>query len=60
MIDHEVRVCDRYELYLIEKNKDIETYAKKLSDFKQKSFELPGKCCLQLFELQRELLDHIL
>ena len=59
MIDHEVRLCDRYELYLIEKNKDIEKYANKLSDFKQKPLEIPDKCCLQLFELQRELLEHI-
>ena len=59
MIDHEVRLCDRDELYLIEKNKDIEKYANKLSEFKQKSFEIPDKCCLQLFELQRELLDHM-
>ena len=59
MIDHEVLLCDRDELYLIEKNKDIENYANKLSDFKQNSLEIPDKCCLQLFELQRELLDHI-
>ena len=59
IIDHEVRLCDRDELYLIEKNKDIEKYANSLSEFKQKSFEIPDKCCLQLFELQRELLDHM-
>ena len=59
MIDHEVLLCDRDELYLVEKNKDIEKYASSLSEFKQKSFEIPDKCCLQLFELQRELLDHM-
>ena len=59
MIDHEVRLCDRDVLYLIEKNKDIENYANRLSEFKQKSFEIPDKSCLQLFELQRELRDHM-
>ena len=59
MIDHEVRLCDHDELYLVEKNKDIEKYASSLSEFKQKSFEIPNKSCFQLFEIQRELLDHM-
>ena len=59
MIDHEVRLCDRDELYIIEKNKDIEKYANKLSEFKQKSYELPDESCFKPIKFQRELSDHM-
>ena len=59
MIDHEVRLCDRDELYLVEKNKDIEKYASSLSELKQKAFDIPDKSSFQLPEFRRELLDHM-
>ena len=59
LIDHEVRFCDRDELYLIEKNNDIEIYASSLSEFIQKTFEIPDKSCFQLLEFQRELMDNM-
>ena len=58
-IDHEVRLCDRDELYLAEKNEDIEKNASKLLKFKQETLQLPDKSCFQLFELQTELLAHM-
>ena len=53
-IDHEMRLCDRDELYLVEKNKDLESLAIELSDFQQKTFNIPDKSCYNLQELNRK------
>lgn len=58
-IDHELRLCDRDELYLVEKNKDTENAASALSEFLGKTFDIPEKSCYQLAELRRELLDRM-
>ena len=59
LIDHEVRLCDRDELYLVEKNKDIEKLAGELSEFQQRTFQVPDKSCDRLSELRNNLRDHM-
>ena len=56
-IDHEVRLCDRDELYLVEKNKELESLASELSGFQQKASNIPDKSCYNLQELKQELRD---
>ena len=59
MIDHEVCLCERDELYLVEKNKDMESFASELSEFLKKTYQIPEKSCYNLYELRRELLDQM-
>ena len=59
LIDHEVRLCDRDEQYLVEKNKDIEKLAGELSEFQQRTFQIPDKSCDRLSELRNNLRDHM-
>ena len=58
-IDHEVRLCEQYEINLVEKNKDLENFAGELSEFQTKTFEIPDKSCYQLADLRQELTDHM-
>lgn len=59
LIDHEVRLCDRDELYLIEKNKELEKFASDLSELQQKTFHVPDKACDRLTALRQELFDQM-
>ena len=58
-VKHEVRLCERDELYLVEKNRDLESFAGKLIEFQKKTFEMPDKFCYQLADLRRELKDRM-
>ena len=58
-VKHEVRLCDRDELYLVEKNRDLESFAGELSEFQKKTFEMPDEFCYQLADLRRELKDRM-
>lgn len=59
LIEHEMCLCDRDELYLVEKNKDIESFAVEISGFLKKTYEIPDRSSYNLFELRRELQDQM-